>query len=534
VAFRLGLGGFGDDLGMARDFRPVDRDTPMLLPPDLREWLPESHLVWLVIDVVRSCDLSGIEAAFQRGGVGRQAYDPEMLTTLLVYGYCQGVRSSRAIERACVTDVAFRVVVAQQRPDHSTIARFRKVHAEALAGLLGQVLMVCARQGMGRVGVVAVDGSPIAGDASPRRSYRGPRLRRLAAEIVAEAGEVDAAEDAEFGEARGDEIADGLASGAGRPARIREALRQLEEEEQRRAAADRRAAEAVLDRARRGEASARRRAAEHLPRPGEPASRMGRPRVPIDDQVEVRQARGRVEAAEAVLAQTDRGDQKPTEPTEQTEQTEQGEQPQQGEQGDQGDQTEQGSAGPGGTAAGQKRRSEPRRNTTDPDSRLLATRGKGFLQGFNAQLVVTDDHLILATGITQSGDRDQFVPMMERAVRNADIFLGGAEIGLMLADAGYCSQHALTAPGPDRLIATGRDPGKPGKSEPIAQMAARLAEGSPDRDRYKRRAATVEPVIGQLKDRIGLRRFSRRGLAAARHELAFAAAAFNICRLATL
>lgn len=466
-----------------------------MLPPDMREWLPDDHLAWLVIDVVKACDLTPIVASFKRGGVGRQAYDPQMLTTLLVYAYCQGVRSSRQIERLCVTDVAFRVVTAQQRPDHSRIARFRAAHAEALAGLFGQVLTLCARQGMGRVGVVAVDGSPIAGNASSRRSHKGERLRRLAGEIVAEAGEVDAAEDAEFGEARGDEIAEKLAAGADRPARIREALRQLEEEERRRHDAEVKAAEATVERARRGEATTRRHAEAQLPELGQPVSRMGRRRVPVDEQVEVVKCRQRVQAAEEALAQTERGER---------------------------------------SRSSSAARSEPRRNTTDPDSRLMPTRGKGFIQGYNAQLAVTDDHLILATDITQSNDRDQLVPMMERAVGNAEAFLDGAKIGLVLADAGYCSKEALTAPGPDRLVATGRDPGKAGTSEPIKQMAARLAEGSPDRDRYKRRAATVEPVIGQLKDRIGLRRFSRRGLKAAQHELALAATAFNILRLATL
>jgi Transposase DDE domain len=112
------------------------------------------------------------------------------------------------------------------------------------------------------------------------------------------------------------------------------------------------------------------------------------------------------------------------------------------------------------------------------------------------------------------------------------MFLLGASIALILADAGYCSVAALTADGPDRLIATGHDPGKRGKNPHVAAMAARLAPDTPDRDRYKRRAVTVEPVIGHLKDRIGLRRFSRRGLTAARHEFALAATAHNIRRLA--
>src|SRR5690242_4619160 len=108
---------------MAKGFRPVVRDQQFLLPVDMREWLPDEHLVWLVLDVVAELDLSVLRSRYALGGVGRQAYDPGMLLALLVYGYCLGVRSSRAIERACHTDVAFRVVCAQDPPDHTRIAR---------------------------------------------------------------------------------------------------------------------------------------------------------------------------------------------------------------------------------------------------------------------------------------------------------------------------------------------------------------------------------------------------------------------------
>jgi transposase len=96
----------------------VDRDAPMLLSPDLRDWLPEDHLAWLVVEVIEACDLSAVTASFRLGGTGRQAYDPRMLAAVLIYAYCAGIRSSRAIERACTSDVAFMVIAAQQRPDH--------------------------------------------------------------------------------------------------------------------------------------------------------------------------------------------------------------------------------------------------------------------------------------------------------------------------------------------------------------------------------------------------------------------------------
>ena len=237
---------------MAREFKAVDRDTPMLLPPDLRDWLPEGHLVYLVLSVVEQLDLSAIIGTYRRGGVGREAFDPAMLTALLIYAYAQGVRSSRQIERDCVTDVAMRVVAAQQRPDHSTLARFRSRHAAALADLFGQVLSLCGRAGLGRVGIVAVDGTKIAGQASPRKNYDEQRLRTMAAGIVAEADATDAAEDAEHGPDRsGDELTETLRPGPDRAARIGAALQQVQAERAAAQAADEAAAERKVARARR-------------------------------------------------------------------------------------------------------------------------------------------------------------------------------------------------------------------------------------------------------------------------------------------
>ena len=118
---------------MARSYRPVQRDQAFLLPPDMREWLPEDHLVWLVLEIVEQLDRSALHARHPNAGAGRAAYDPDMLLALLIYAYCQGVRSSRQIEQRCVTDVAFRVLCAQDAPDHTTIARFRVEHQEAFA-----------------------------------------------------------------------------------------------------------------------------------------------------------------------------------------------------------------------------------------------------------------------------------------------------------------------------------------------------------------------------------------------------------------
>src|SRR5215216_6512656 len=151
---------------MAQNFLGCDRDQPLLLPPDLRDWLDEDHLAWFVIEAIEELDLEPFYAAYRPDGHGRAAHDPKMMLTLLVYAYCVGVRSSRGIERRCREDVAFRVVCANQVPDHATIARFRVRHQQALAELFGQVLGLCAEAGLVRAGVIAVDGSKFRAAAS--------------------------------------------------------------------------------------------------------------------------------------------------------------------------------------------------------------------------------------------------------------------------------------------------------------------------------------------------------------------------------
>jgi len=193
---------------MAQNFIGCDRDQELLLPPSLREWLPEGHLAWCVLESVDELDLGAFYDAYRLDGHGRAAHDPAMMVALLIYGYATGVRTSRTIERHCHDDVAFRVITANQTPDHATIARFRARHETAIAGLFGSVLELCARAGMVEVGVVAVDGSKIAAAATHHatRTYR-----QIAEEIVKEAGELDAAEDELYGDARGDELPEGFA-----------------------------------------------------------------------------------------------------------------------------------------------------------------------------------------------------------------------------------------------------------------------------------------------------------------------------------
>jgi transposase len=212
---------------MTQNFLSCDRDQPMLLPPDLRDWLSDDHLAWFVIDAVAELDLEPFYAAYRSDGHGRAAHDPKMMVTLFAYAYSVGERSSRGIERRCREDVAFRVICVNQVPDHATIARFRVRHEQALAGLFGRVLGLCGKAGIVDVSVIAVDGTKLAADASDGaiRTYE-----QIAAEILAEAGRIDAAEDEIQGAARGDELPERLRTPNGRGAWLREANEELERE----------------------------------------------------------------------------------------------------------------------------------------------------------------------------------------------------------------------------------------------------------------------------------------------------------------
>src|SRR4051812_4618839 len=212
---------------MAQNFIACDREQELLLPPSLHEWLPDEHLAWFVLDAVAEMDLAAFYADYRDDGWGRAAHDPAMMVALFVYAYAIGVRSSRAIERRCLEDVAFRVITANLAPDHATIARFRVRHEDAIGELFGAVLALCARSGLVRVGVVAVDGTKIAAAATHHatRSYE-----QIAREILEDAARIDAAEDEKYGEARGDELPEGLRTSGDRRRVLREAKQALDAE----------------------------------------------------------------------------------------------------------------------------------------------------------------------------------------------------------------------------------------------------------------------------------------------------------------
>ncbi len=196
---------------MAHRYVPVVRDRLFLLPPDMGEWLEEGHLAWFVIDVVDKVDTSILHKRHPNDGVGRPAYNPDMMLALLIYAYCTKVRSSREIERLCRSDVAYRILGSDQQPDHSTIAAFRKDFAEFAKKLFGDVLGLAREAGADSVGVIAIDGTKMAADASRKKNRTRADIEAEVDKMFREAEAIDAAEDERFGDKRGDELPPELA-----------------------------------------------------------------------------------------------------------------------------------------------------------------------------------------------------------------------------------------------------------------------------------------------------------------------------------
>jgi transposase len=231
---------------MARDFLPYNTDQQYLLPPDMREWVPEDHLIWFVSDVVDNLDLSSIFRTYQKEDLrGRAAYHPALLVKLLIYAYCLGRTSSRKIERATYEDLPFRVLAADQHPDHDSIAAFRRRHLPALGDLFLEVLRLCQEAGLVKLGHVALDGTKVKANASrhkamsyARLSEKEAELSREVARLLAEAERIDQEEDRLYGTKRGDELPAELARRESRLKKIREAKAALEAEAREKAQAE--------------------------------------------------------------------------------------------------------------------------------------------------------------------------------------------------------------------------------------------------------------------------------------------------------
>jgi transposase len=459
---------------MAQNFLACDRDQELLLPPSLREWLPEGHLAWFVIDAVAQLDLSAFYAAYRADGHGRAAHDPAMMVALLLYCYAIGERSSRRIERRCIEDVAARVICANQVPDHTTIARFRQRHETALAELFGEVLALCGEAGLVRVGVIAVDGTKVHANASERatRSYEDS-----AREILEQAAAVDAEEHERFGDARGDELPSELATGQGRQRWLRDAKRRLDE---------RRAQEAkpiARSRSERLREAKRRLEEEH------------HVECRANEAYEDYRRHGRMKNGRRLGAHSPP---KPYQPPE---------------------------------------RPEGKINLTDLDSRNVKT-PRGWVQGYNAQAVTTEDQIVIAAEVhVSSADFGQLEPMVGAA--RAELARAGIDEQpeAVLADAGYWHQvqmQRLAGEGLTVLVppdANKRGGPRPGWDGGLYAFMRRVLATDRGGALYAKRRVMIEPVFADTKFNRGIDRFLRRGRAAARSEWRLTNAAHNLLKL---
>jgi transposase len=560
---------------VAKGYRPVNRDQQFLMPESMRDWLPKSDPVWLVISAVAGLDTSALHARRRTGAAGRAGYDPDMLLTLLIWAWAQGVRSSRVIERLCARDVAFRVICAGDAPDHVTISRFRAQAAEACEGLFASVLALCARLGMGQLGVVAIDSVKIASNASlaANRSENGLRkaaaeqaeidqakARQLAAAAAAEHAATDAAEDELYGpEGRGDALPEDLVDPSSRARRIAEALEQLKAEN----AAGGRDRKAVAEQKRQREQQ--RQVKHEALLEGYRAKRQrGGPlpggRIPVELRVEaltqtlaVRKAQAQAKI-DAFWARPYRGGHIPG-PVEKNAHVKRAQAALDRAIAQQ--QAEAQQEQPAGAAASEADQTTtttsgrtPLRNITDPQSRMMPLRGGGWLQGYNCQAATSSDGLIIATSVGNNpSDTTAFSTIMDKTVAAAELIdhhrpaTTGSAVGVVVLDAGYLSTDNLTAPGPDRLIAVGKsrdlalaartEPATgapPPDASPIEAMAHRLRtpEGH---DLYKQRSHIAETPFAHAKHNLGFRRFTSCGIDRAAAEFSFHALVHNLIKL---
>ena len=457
---------------MAQRFVACDREQSFLMPPDVREWLPENHLAWFVISAVEEMNLDAFYAAHRVDGRSRPPYDPAMMVALLLYAYARGIPSSRVIERACAEDVAFRVIAAQRRPDHATIARFLERHQDALAGLFAEVLTLCARSGLAKVGVIAVDGTKVQANASRNENLD---YEQLAREIVQEALATDAAEDELYGEARGDELPAEFSTEQGRRGWLREAKQRLE--------AERATDPQPVPRSRpKRLKDAKRRLEEEL-----------WTEVRANDAYEHYRAHGRMKNGRRFGALP-----KPYTPPEIP---------------------------------------EGRVNVTDPDSKVVKGL-RGWIQGYNAQAVTNEYHIVLAAEVqTVGADFGHLEPMLDAAQRELAAAGVDETPGVLLADAGYWHGEqmqrivdrgipVLIPPDTSRRRTTRRN-WDGGHYDFMRRVLASERGG----ELYRKRQPMIEPVFAQVKFNRRLDRFRRRGRGAVRTEWRLITATHNILKL---
>ncbi len=464
------------------------------------EWLPEGHLAYFILDVVRQLDLSAIESKIQtKDPRGTRPYSPSMMVALLIYGYCIGLRSSRKIERATYEDVAFRVLAAGDHPDHTRISEFRRTHLKAFKGLFKQVLQLCQKAGLVKLGRVAIDGTKVQANASKHKAMSYERMQELEKrlqqeidELLEQAEQVDAEEDARFGPGqREEDLPQELQRRETRLERLRQAKADLEEEARQSRAAT------LRDQARRARDTSQR----------------------TDDE---RVRKGSLTRAQRLMEEAKQLD---------------------GSDGDDGP-----PPSVPGELPGHRVRTRPdgtphpkaQRNFTDPDSRIMESGGT-FLQAYNCQAAVDGSgQIILAEDITnQCPDSGNLEPMIQQVETNCEAVPEKAT-----ADAGYWRPdvaETCSELGTDVFVATERrrhwdrddtiTEGEP--PEGVAALEAmrwklRTEEG---RQVYAERKTIVEPVFGQIKEVRGFRRFLLRGLEKARAEWSLQCLTHNLLKL---
>ena len=508
--------------GATRMYVCPARDQLFLMPVSMRDWLEEGHLAHFVLDVVGQMDTSALHR--RPGGCpGRPPYEPEMMLALLLYAYCCGIRSSRRIEAHCQTDAAFKVICGGLAPDHATIARFVVDHQLALEGLFVEGVRLCAVAGLADLSVVALDGTKIAADASLARNRDADWIRRQIAGLMALTAEDESSTAAVGTEALpGVEPVAEISSPTGRLARLTAALEVIK-------AQDMAAAQAAARQSQTAAAAAERGRLQIGRKPKDPHAALARAEVEhavalkrvedLNAERERRDAAGaRGENAAGPRLRIDKA-QRTLESAEQR-------------------------LLAARTALQTAPAAARQVNVTDPDSRIMTTKD-GWVQGYNAQAIVNPHQIVLACDVSQdASDVQLYEPMNQTLTRTLTTAGITTEIGLELADAGYCSEHNLTCPGPDRLIATTKDHKQrraarelghtngppPPDATPVEEMEhlLRTPQGA---TAYKQRSQLIEPVFGDRKHNRQIRSFRRRGLDAVRSEWALINLAGNLLKL---
>jgi transposase len=515
-------GGAGRGCGVLREYVCPARDQMFLLPVSMREWIPEGHLAWFVLDVVAEIDTRALHRR-PVGAVGRRPYQPEMMLALILYGYCCGVRFSRRLEAACRTDAAFRVICGGLEPDHATIARFVVDHERALEGLFVEGLRLCDAAGLIDLSVVALDGTKIAADASLAHNRSGEWIRREVAKLMAVTGEQqpDAA-DALPG-LEGTAPTAGMSPPSGRLARLQAALAQIEAEDQ--------AAEEKTTR--RGAAAGAAGEQGRLLRGRKPKDpREALARAEVDHQVATERLAGMQADAATRKAARERGERQTGLPKLRIARAAAA--------------LERAEAQLAAARTAVENEPAPvrRANVTDPDSRIMNTKD-GWVQGYNCQAIADLKQIVIACEVTQdANDVQQYEPLISRLEENLTRAGILETIELALADAGYWSEDNATCNGPDRLITTlkdwkqrrvarelGHTDGPPPPDATESEQMEHLLRTPQGATAYKQRSCIIEPIFGDRKHNRNTRRFRRRGLPAVRSEWAFINLAGNMLKL---